>query len=88
MMTLAPETGISGMDKYLHPTKFCGKQFLIPALDTYFWRQRPHIQTGNDVISTVNGKHIIFYIVYMIADPFFSVGVLSTPSLIPLWYLY
>ena len=30
--------------------------------------------------------YIIIYVVYMIADPLFSVGVLSAPSLIPLWY--
>ena len=35
MRTLLPEAGILSRDKYLHPTKYCGMQLLIPAWDTY-----------------------------------------------------
>ena len=31
---LGPEAGISGMDKRLHPTEYCGMQLLIPAWGT------------------------------------------------------
>ena len=37
-----PEAGISGRDKELHPTVFCGMQLLIPAWDNGFWCQSLH----------------------------------------------
>ena len=43
MWTLLPEAGISGGDKLLHPTVFCGMQLLIPAWDPCFWQQGSHI---------------------------------------------
>ena len=45
MGTLSSEAGISGRDKQQHPTVFCGMQLLIPAWDTCFWWQSPHIST-------------------------------------------
>ena len=41
--TLAPAASISGMDKQLHPTEYCGMQVSIPAWNTCFWLQSPHI---------------------------------------------
>ena len=43
--TLVPEAGISGRDKKLHPTVFCGMQLFIPAWDTCFWHQSPQIMS-------------------------------------------
>ena len=43
LKTLVPETGISGRD--LHPTVFFGMQLFIPAWDTSFWHQSPHLIT-------------------------------------------
>ena len=43
MMTFMPEVGISGMDKLLHPTDYCGMQLLIHAWDTFFWHQSSHV---------------------------------------------
>ena len=36
MKTLAPEACISGRDKWLHPTVFCGMQLLIPAWESLY----------------------------------------------------
>ena len=36
MKSLVPEAGISGKDKYLQPTVFCGMQLLIFSWDTCF----------------------------------------------------
>ena len=35
------EAAVSGLDKWLHPTVFCGMQLLIHAWDTCLWRQSP-----------------------------------------------
>ena len=43
MRTLLPEAGISRRDTYLHPTVNCEMKLLIPAWDTCFWLQSPHI---------------------------------------------
>ena len=43
MKTLATEAVISGRDKWLHPTEYCGMQLQIPVWDTCFWHRSPHI---------------------------------------------
>ena len=35
--------GVSGRDRWLHPTVFCGMQMLVRAWDACFWRQSPHM---------------------------------------------
>ena len=37
------EASISGRDKQLHPTEYCGMQLLIPAWVTWFRRHSLHI---------------------------------------------
>ena len=58
MWTLAPEAGISGRDKWLHPTEYCGMQLLIPAWVMRFWHQNPHIHVdgGRDMHNTWKRK--------------------------------
>ena len=43
LWTLVPEAGIPGRDKWLHLTVFCEMQLFIPAWDTCFWCQSPHL---------------------------------------------
>ena len=53
MSTLAPEAGISGRDKLLHPTEYCGMQLPIPAWDTSIWHQSPHMSYHGSSTGTV-----------------------------------
>ena len=41
--TLAPVAGVSGGDRWLHPTVFCGMQLLVRAWDVCLWCQSPHM---------------------------------------------
>ena len=50
MRTLLPEAGISGKDKLMHPTEYCGMQLLITAWDICFLHQSPYIWNGNCAI--------------------------------------
>ena len=43
--TLAPVAGVSGGDRWLHPTVFCGMQLLVRAWDVCFWCQSPQMLT-------------------------------------------
>ena len=44
-VTLAPVAGVSGGDRWLHPTVFCGMQLLVRAWDVCFWCQSPQMLT-------------------------------------------
>ena len=43
LRTSAPEAGISGREKYLHPTVLCGMLLLMHAWDNCFWHKSPHL---------------------------------------------
>ena len=43
--TLAPVAGVSGGDRWLHPTVLCGMQLLVRAWDVCFWCQSPQMLT-------------------------------------------
>ena len=45
LRTLAPVAGVSGGDRWLHPTVFCGMQLLVRAWDVCFWCQSPQMLT-------------------------------------------
>ena len=43
--TLAPVAGVSGGDRWLHPTVLCGMQLLVRAWDVCVWCQIPQMLT-------------------------------------------